>query len=401
MSNTYTRTLFGLITTLTLGWSMSVSADTASNLLFINDDAADNTTSLTLESDGFGNAGLCNENGNLEFFVLNTCGGSDQEMTLASNGNLGIGVGAPTEDLHIARGNSPTVRLEQDGSSGFSQQTWDIVGNEANFFIRDTTNGDALPFRIRPGAPTNSLVVGDDGNVGLGTLNSEAPLHVRRGDNTFEMLYLEQHNTGVVQDRNMMQLDNNGGIRFEFLNTALATTWRFQAATGGADAFEITKVGTGDIELRLDASGNLDVLGAVNSSSSRTVKSAIEPVEGAVTLAKLADLPIAEWTYTRDTDGIRHLSPMAEDFYAAFGLGPDDKHITAQDLGGVALAAIKALNQRSEQQQLTIKAQQERIAELEQWNKQMQVRITVLEQVEARVVALEASLRREQAASRH
>ena len=35
---------------------------------------------------------------------------------------------------------------------------------------------------------------------------------------------------------------------------------------------------------------------------------------------------------------------MAQDFYAAFGVGEDDKHITSIDEDGVALAAIKALH---------------------------------------------------------
>ena len=48
-------------------------------------------------------------------------------------------------------------------------------------------------------------------------------------------------------------------------------------------------------------------------------------------------------------DGARHLSPMAQDFHAAFGLnGTDDKHIATVDEGGVALAAIQGLNEKVE-----------------------------------------------------
>jgi regulator of replication initiation timing len=35
---------------------------------------------------------------------------------------------------------------------------------------------------------------------------------------------------------------------------------------------------------------------------------------------------------------------MAQDFYAAFGVGEDNRHITSIDEDGVALAAIKALH---------------------------------------------------------
>jgi len=41
---------------------------------------------------------------------------------------------------------------------------------------------------------------------------------------------------------------------------------------------------------------------------------------------------------------VRHVGPMAQDFYAAFKVGEDDKHITSIDEDGVALAAIKALH---------------------------------------------------------
>ena len=34
---------------------------------------------------------------------------------------------------------------------------------------------------------------------------------------------------------------------------------------------------------------------------------------------------------------------MAQDFYAAFKVGQDDKHIATVDADGIALAAIKAL----------------------------------------------------------
>ena len=39
----------------------------------------------------------------------------------------------------------------------------------------------------------------------------------------------------------------------------------------------------------------------------------------------------------------KDIGPMAQDFYKAFGLGLDNKHITTIDEGGVALAAIQGL----------------------------------------------------------
>ena len=41
---------------------------------------------------------------------------------------------------------------------------------------------------------------------------------------------------------------------------------------------------------------------------------------------------------------------MAQDFYAAFAVGADDKHISTVDADGVALAAIQGLNEKLETQ---------------------------------------------------
>ena len=89
-------------------------------------------------------------------------------LFVGGTGNVGLGTSAPALDLHIATGNTPAQRLEQNSSNGFSAQTWDIAGNDANFFVRDVTGGSRLPFRIRPGAPTSSLDIAASGNVGMG-----------------------------------------------------------------------------------------------------------------------------------------------------------------------------------------------------------------------------------------
>jgi hypothetical protein len=57
-------------------------------------------------------------------------------------------------------------------------------------------------------------------------------------------------------------------------------------------------------------------------------------------------LPTSSWQYKSER-GVRHIGPMAQDFYAAFGVGTDDRHITSIDEEGVALAAIKALHAKN------------------------------------------------------
>jgi hypothetical protein len=83
--------------------------------------------------------------------------------------------------------------------------------------------------------------------------------------------------------------------------------------------------------------------GTWSNLSDRRMKKGIVPLDDAGVLAKVAALPISEWSY-RSEGGVRHVGPMAQDFYAAFRVGEDDRHITSIDEDGVALAAIKALH---------------------------------------------------------
>jgi hypothetical protein len=105
-------------------------------------------------------------------------GAIDNSLYVGETGNVGIGTASPGLKLHALRGDTPGLRLEQDGSSGWSPQTWDLAGNESNFFIRDVTNGSTYPFKVRPGAPTDALVVHSDGFVGIGIGYPTEHLHV-------------------------------------------------------------------------------------------------------------------------------------------------------------------------------------------------------------------------------
>jgi hypothetical protein len=99
-------------------------------------------------------------------------------LRVGSAGRVGIGTADPGLHLELKKSDTPAVRLNQDNSGGFTAQTWDIGGNEANFFIRDLTGGSKLSFRIRPGAPTSSIDIASSGNVGIGTASPAAKLHV-------------------------------------------------------------------------------------------------------------------------------------------------------------------------------------------------------------------------------
>lgn len=66
--------------------------------------------------------------------------------------------------LRVKADDTPAINLVQTGAS-FTAQTWDVAGNEANFFVRDVTGGSQLPFRIRPGAKTSSIEIDANSQV--------------------------------------------------------------------------------------------------------------------------------------------------------------------------------------------------------------------------------------------
>ena len=123
------------------------------------------------------------ETGTIVFEV--DAGAPANSMRLSSSGNLGLGTATPVLDLHINTTDTPAIRLEQNNSGGFTAQTWDIAGNEANFFVRDVTSGSRLPFRIRPGAPTSSIDIAANGNVGVGTASPNARVDLKQIEDTF------------------------------------------------------------------------------------------------------------------------------------------------------------------------------------------------------------------------
>jgi len=83
--------------------------------------------------------------------------------------------------------------------------------------------------------------------------------------------------------------------------------------------------------------------GSWASTSDRESKANFAPVEAAEILEKLDRIPIESWNYKGQDPSIRHMGPVAQDFRAAFGLGEDDRHISAVDADGVAMAAVQAL----------------------------------------------------------
>ncbi|HEY0081845.1 MAG TPA: tail fiber domain-containing protein, partial [Pyrinomonadaceae bacterium] len=180
--------------------------------------------------------------------------------------------------------------------------------------------------------------------------------------------------------------------------------WSDGSATASADTFrntannEFAARATGGFRFRTNLGGttgcNLPAgSGVFNCTSSRHTKENFLLTSGEDVLARLRKIPVSTWNYTSEGSAVRHIGPMAEDFYQEFGLGTGSTSIGVQDLAGVSLAAVKALDQRTAQLQ-------QRTAEVEQLRSEVQTLRAANAGMEQRLAALEQSMQQERTETR-
>jgi len=302
-----------------------------------------------------------NSSGGGNYLAVNDCGNSSQggcaedpvfkieagarsnALYVESDGDVGVGTSNPVLRMHLVDGDTPGLRLEQDGSSGFAPQTWDVAGNETSFFVRDASNGSTLPFRIRPGASSNSLVIDSDDDIGIGVLSPSAPLHISR----------------------------SGAVRYRLENTSAGTQW--DANNDGNGDFAISLVGTGGNELEIEQDGDIGNCGnpdhdfvlstgsscsstprswidagstSFSTSSSRAYKENLQVVDVPDILSRIREVPVYEYDFIggpKDRIGL-----VAEDFHQVFERG-SDKELSGQEVQVAMWLAIQALDEKDQE----------------------------------------------------
>lgn len=100
--------------------------------------------------------------------------------------------------------------------------------------------------------------------------------------------------------------------------------------------------------------------------SDRAAKANFAVVDGRAVLEALASIPVESWNWKTQDASIRHIGPMAQDFYAAFGVGEDPTRISTVDADGVALAAIQGLYQEVQERDARIADLEARLSVLEE-----------------------------------
>ncbi len=131
--------------------------------------------------------------------------------------------------------------------------------------------------------------------------------------------------------------------------------------------------------------------GVWTNGSDRDTKQDFVDVDSRDVLDRVASLPVQKWRYTSEPDSVRHIGPTAQDFYAAFGVGHDDRYIPTIDADGVALAAIQGLHQIVQEKDCEITELKVQNLELDRRNQELERRHAAME---ARLAALEARIGR-------
>jgi hypothetical protein len=205
-----------------------------------------------------------------------TAGAATNSIFVDSTGRIGLRTSTPVLDLHINTSNTPAIRLEQNNSGGFTAQTWDIAGNEANFFVRDVTGGSRLPFRIRPGAPTSSIDISSDGDVGVGTaspglkldVHGEANLPATSGSAQTGIFRISQSAANGVLDMGFGGASGAGWLQAT-LSNSLATNFSLLLNPNGGNV----GIGTTAPSTQLHTTGGVRFAAAATSNCASGIKS--------------------------------------------------------------------------------------------------------------------------------
>jgi hypothetical protein len=197
------------------------------------------------------------ETGTIVFEV--DAGAPANSLKVSSTGRVGLRTATPALDVHMNTGDTPAIRLEQNNGSGFTAQTWDVAGNEANFFVRDVTGGSRLPFRIRPGAPTSSIDISADGRVGIGIASPSKALDVAKSgaDTTTNHAVIKVRTTGtsagfgpgLIMDGSSMPSGRSWSVFTSGASDAVGATGTFSIFDGTALASR----------LAIDSSGRVGI----------------------------------------------------------------------------------------------------------------------------------------------
>ena len=304
--------------------------------------------------------------------------------------SMGVGIGTffPQAELHVSSSDTPKLRLEQNSSAGFPQQSWELRSDSFIFTLLDVNHG-TFPFVVNTSAPDNSLRLDANGSVGMGTsqptfigatnaggrvINVKAASgparFVVQGSVGGELNLV--HNNGPANQRNLRIRSEAGVTNFHVVNDALTGY-----TVGSAIAI---KMSNGNIGLRVAnptnplqlASGAFcSAGGAWMNASSRELKQDIEPLTGEQAREALQKLQPVGYRYKNEL-AEQYVGFIAEDVPDLVATN-DRKSLSSMDITAVLTKVVQDQDRTIEDQRQTIAQQQALLAA-------MNARLTKLEE---------------------
>ncbi len=275
------------------------------------------------------------------------------------SGRVGFGTSSPVLELHVKDGDTPSLRLQQDASYGWDAQTWDVCGNESNFFIRDATNGSKLPFRIEPGAPSSSIAIREDGDVGIGTWSPTRQLEVSKS--TGSLMSLRRADSSVSNGDQLGSIlftadDGSTGAMGAKISGYAAGSWgssdyptelRFYTAPDGGTASQRMvidrdgNVGIGDAtpDYELDVNGDIYATGTITPGCSRELKENIADLTSEEAMAALTGMKPVRFNYKADKEE-KNIGFIAEDVPDLVATN-DRKGVSTMDVAAVLTRVVQ------------------------------------------------------------
>ncbi len=329
----------GGATNVAAGKDSAVVAGTSNEACSINSVIAGGTTNIISSSGGGGSVGFIGAGGN-NLITMAESGfiGAGQSNTVSGNQGAvvaGAGNAAAGAEGFVGGGGGNTITSAATygaiaaGETNTLSSKYGFIGAGLNNSVSGE-GGYIAAGGYNTVSGEGAVIDGGFNSTASGTFATIPGGYVNAAAGTYS--FAAGARASALQEGTFVWSDGSDG------DTILTSTkaYEFLARASGGFTFYTNKGSTVGAQLGAGS-------GTWASLSDRNAKTNVAPLDEAWVLDQVAALPISRWSYKAE-HGVRHVGPMAQDFYAAFRVGEDDRHITSIDEDGVALAAIKALH---------------------------------------------------------
>ncbi|MBC8117355.1 MAG: tail fiber domain-containing protein [Candidatus Saccharimonas sp.] len=292
-------------------------------------------------------------------------------------GNVGIN-GVPDDLIHLQvnASSTPTIRFSQTGGTPYK---WDLVANEANWFVRDSTGGSDVPLLVAAGAPAGALWVKADGSVGMGILIPDA--------NSKVDIRSTAKNNGMLMKRadagpHYLRIEDSSGSAFRCgvqgsgdaqfgaltagkgLNLLAGGTTKLLMNSTGQVSFGNTPPAITSHAILHQSGANLTLAGVWTNASSRALKQDIEPITSEEARDTVRALQPVGYRYKSELNE-RYVGFIAEDVPELVATN-DRKGLAPMDITAVLTKVVQDQDHELSEARRMIADLSDRLLKLEQ-----------------------------------